>query len=84
MGVSDWFLSNHQPIYLLKKMITTNKKEMFTFIGRTYRNYSTEVLPKKLDNKLNINELLNMENPNECRNKLYGELVDNPKKGIQG
>ena len=43
-GVIDLFISDHTPIFLIKKMDTKSEKKYTSFMGRTYRNYSTNIL----------------------------------------
>ena len=58
-----------------KRWIQKEKKNYTNFTGRTYRNYSTNILHEKLDNKLNLDTFLEINNPVECWNKLYDSLV---------
>ena len=49
---SGVFMSDHMPIYLIKKMDTQRKKEHVTFSGRTYRNYTVERLREKIKREI--------------------------------
>ena len=73
--VIDMFVSDHAPVYIIKKMNTNKKKNHITFKGRTYRNYTSDILHHKIDNNLNLDRILELEDPTECWNKLYESLV---------
>ena len=69
-GIIDLFLSDQVLIYLIKKIITKKMKSHSTFMGRTFRNYSPEILQAKINQNLDLNNLLNVNNPEECWNIL--------------
>ena len=75
-GVLDLFLSDHMPIYIIKKMNTKKLKESNLFLGRTYRNYTKDLLHEKIDSKLDVNRILQCGNPIECWDTLYSSLVN--------
>ena len=74
-GVLDLFLSDHMPIFLIKKMDTSKSKVYKTFTGRTYKNYTTEILHEKINRTIELDKLLQMENPIECWESLHDSLV---------
>ena len=74
-GIIDMFLSDHVPVYIVKKMNTKKKKNSVTFTGRTYRNYTTDILHEKINNNMNFEIILNNENPTEIWNTIYDSLV---------
>ena len=53
-GTFDLFVSDHQPVFLIKKNIKI-KHPTFTFSGRTYRNYNQNTMQEKLDQILDSN-----------------------------
>ena len=75
-GVLDIFLSDHQPVYLVKKMDTSpnNRKQKINFTGRTYRHYKTELMQDNVDRSINVNYLMELDDPVLCWNALYQSL----------
>ena len=74
-GVLDLFLSDHMPIYMIKKMDTRKTRDHVTFVGRTYRNYSAELLQERIDREIDVEQLLLNNDPVKCWDSLYGSLV---------
>ena len=74
-GVIDLFISDHVPIFLIKKMKTKKEKNYTSFIGRTYRNYSADSLHIRINNSLNLDKFLEINDPEECWEKLSDSLV---------
>ena len=74
-GVLDWFLSDHLPVYLIKKMNTRKTIKNITFMGRTYRNYSKEILEDIINRRIDVNKLLSLDDPCDCWKSLYDSLV---------
>ena len=74
-GVLELFLSDHLPVYLVKKMNTRKTNKSITFMGRTYRNYSKEILEDRINRQIDVNELLSLDDPCECWKSLYDSLV---------
>ena len=52
-GVLDLFISDHQPIYLIKKMNTKQNKSTIEFKGRTYRHYTPILMQDHVDQNMN-------------------------------
>ena len=75
-GVLDVFISDHMPIYLVKKMNTKKTNQHVNFKGRTYRNYSKVILQEKINEQLDVQRLILLRDPVECWDVLYGSLVD--------
>ena len=74
-GVLDLFISDHQPIYLIKKMNTKQNKSTIEFKGRTYRHYTPILMQDHVDQKVKTHELLEMRDPEMCWNVLYQSLT---------
>ena len=75
-GVLDMFLSDHMPIYLVKKMNTKKMKQHITFMGRTYRNYSANKLHERINNEQDLDSLLLKHDPVEIWGGLSDSLVN--------
>ena len=63
-GVSDLHISDHQPVFIVKKKQRDVRKEV-NFIGRTYTNYSKELLSDCLSNAHKAS-FRNEDDPNRC------------------
>ena len=76
-GVIDMYLSDHQPIFLIKKMNTSlgQKKMKRKFIGRTYRAYTPMAMQNLIDDTIDLNELMSLRDPTECWDCLYHSLI---------
>ena len=73
--VLDLFLSDHMPIYIIKKMNTRKNKQYNTFTGRTYRNYTSEILHAKLEGFFGIDRILGIHDPVICWDSIYEMLI---------
>ena len=73
-GTIDFFISDHQPVFIVKKKPTT--KHMKTqFTGRTYRNYNQQILDTKLGQLLDRNRITNESDPSRCWNYLIDDIT---------
>ena len=62
-GSIDLNISDHIPIFVIRKKVKV-KRTSAEFIGRTYRNYSKDILHKKL-NEIDWDELYELDCPNK-------------------
>ena len=55
-------------MYLVKKMDTSpnNRKQKINFTGRTYRHYKTELMQENVDRSINVNYLMELDDPVLC------------------
>ena len=67
-GTLNYNISDHKPIFILKKKIR-NDESTTSHWGRSYKNYTHEQLKATLDNSL-TEQILTMEDPNQCWGKL--------------
>lgn len=72
-GVIHYFLSDHFPIFVVKKKLKLEKK-CCNFIGRSYLNYSLEVFKSELD-RINWTDILNENNPDNIWNQVMSVLM---------
>ena len=73
-GVINYNISDHKPIYIIKKK-PRNIKKTTTFYGRTYRNFSAEKLQEILVT-VDTRDILNEPDPNRCWSKLYKVITE--------
>lgn len=71
-GIIPYFLSDHFPIYIIKKKQKIENKST-SFSGRCYLNYSLEAL-EELVNCINWRNICQEDNPNSLWNKVFLEL----------
>ena len=71
-GVINLHISDHQPVFIVKKKLRdVRKKEVFT--GRTYINYSKEVLSDWLTNDIKL-KFRRERNPKRCWDLMENSL----------
>ena len=68
-GVMDINISDHQPVYIIKKK-TTLKTQKTTYWGRTYKNYSTRQLVASLE-ETDTTHILQNTDPQSCWEDLH-------------
>lgn len=73
-GVIRRQLSDHSPIFNVKKKLKLEKK-VRTFSDRCYRNWSIEILENELD-KYDWSHVQSLENPNHQWNIMYQHLLE--------
>ena len=73
-GVLDMCISDHQPIFIVKKMNTKQIKVKTQFTGRTYRFYTPAAMQDLINRNVNVNELVLMRDPEVCWSTLYQSL----------
>ena len=73
-GVIDMILSDHQPVYLIKKMNLGKNKTKRTVVGRTYMNYTPTAMQNLIDKNIDINQLMSDREPVKCWDNLYQSL----------
>ena len=82
-AVLNLFLSDHQPIYLVKKMNTKlGSGSKIKFTGKTYRHYTPEAMQTMVDATLDRNRVLMSNDPTVCWRELYQSLSETANKLI--
>ena len=72
-GTLDTFISDHQPIFVVKKK-PRNKAQPVAFIGRSYKNYSKQELTEALQSK-NWESFYKTGNVNDKWEKLHQHIL---------
>ena len=76
-GVLNLFLSDHQPIFLIKKMNTKSGKNgpnnNIKFPGRTYRQYTPAAMQEMVD-MIDMNRVILSDDPTVCWTHLHHTL----------
>ena len=73
-GTLDLFISDHQPIFLLKKKSKVRHTKV-ELTGRTYRNYSGPEACNRLDQILDKNLIKNENDPSVCWDYLLNDIT---------
>ena len=73
-GTLDVFISDHQPIFLIKKKPFI-KQEKNCFSGQTYRNYTQQIMHDCFDIIIDKNRILNENDPSTCWNYLFDDIT---------
>ena len=72
-GVLNYNISDHKPIYILKKKPRNIKKTTIQY-GRTYINYSYKKLVESIS-QLSTEAIFDESDPNNCWEKLYSLII---------
>ena len=73
-GTIDFFASDHQPIFLIKKKPKINYPKS-KFSGRTYRNYNKNSMQERLEEIIDRNRINNENDPSVCWNYLLTDIT---------
>ena len=73
-GTLNYFISDHKPVYIIKKKVKDDRTKV-QFKGRTYRNYSFDLLKEKLHER-NLSNILVEDDPETCWNVIFKNIFE--------